>query len=116
VIVAPEIRATERTAHGVRLTLGIPSDLEYFTGHFPGCPLLPGVVQISWAIELARQHIPCSARFRALSAVKFMRVILPGATVALQLDYASATRQLEFTYEIGGQTCSSGTALFDAGP
>jgi 3-hydroxymyristoyl/3-hydroxydecanoyl-(acyl carrier protein) dehydratase len=113
VIVAPEIRATERTAQGVRLTLEIPADLDYFTGHFPGCPLLPGVVQISWAIELARKHIPFTAPFRALRAVKFTRVIQPGATVVLQLDYASDQRQLDFTYELDGRLCSNGTAVFE---
>jgi 3-hydroxymyristoyl/3-hydroxydecanoyl-(acyl carrier protein) dehydratase len=114
VIVAPEIRATERTARGVRLTLGIPADLSYFEGHFPGCPLLPGVVQVTWAIELARKHVPFDARFRSLSAVKFTRVILPGMTVVLQLEYASDKCELEFAYELEGRTCSSGTVAFDA--
>jgi 3-hydroxymyristoyl/3-hydroxydecanoyl-(acyl carrier protein) dehydratase len=113
-VIAPEIRAVERTARGVRLTLGIPADLSYFQGHFPGCPLLPGVVQVTWAIELARQHIPFTARFRSLGAVKFTRVILPGATVTLQLDYAGDTRELDFTYEIDGRHCSNGSAVFDA--
>jgi 3-hydroxymyristoyl/3-hydroxydecanoyl-(acyl carrier protein) dehydratase len=114
VLIAPEIRAVERGARGVRLTLAIPADLSYFEGHFPGCPLLPGVVQITWAIELGRKHVPFDARFRSLSAVKFTRVIQPGATVTLQLDYASDERKLEFTYELDGRLCSSGVAVFDS--
>jgi 3-hydroxymyristoyl/3-hydroxydecanoyl-(acyl carrier protein) dehydratase len=113
VIVIPEIRATERTARGVRLTLAIPADLAYFAGHLPGVPLLPGVVQITWAIELGRRHIPFAAQFRTLSAVKFTRVIQPGATVVLQLDYASDAHELDFVYEIDGRVCSNGTVCFD---
>jgi len=114
VIVLPKIRAIDRTARGARLALEVPADLSYFNGHFPGCPLLPGVVQISWAIELGRAHIPVAGRFRALTGVKFTRVILPGATVALRLDYADGTRALEFAYELDGRVCSNGTVLFAA--
>jgi len=113
VIHLPKICATERTARGVRLTLKIPEDLSYFEGHFPGCPLLPGVVQISWATELGRKHVPFDARFRALSAVKFTRVILPGATVALRLEYDGNKRVLDFAYELDNRVCSNGTVLFD---
>lgn len=112
-IVVPEIHALERTARGVHLQLNIPTDLGYFQGHFPNCPLLPGVVQISWAIELGRTHVPFSGQFRALNAVKFMRVILPGSTVTLELDYAAAARELAFVYRLGGRECSNGTALFE---
>jgi len=114
VIVLPEICATERSEHGVRLRLIVPADLIYFDGHFPEVPLLPGVVQISWAIELARKHIPATGTFKALSAVKFTRVIQPGSTVWLALEFTPAKRQLDFVYELDGRVCSNGSALFDA--
>lgn len=113
-IVVPEIAALERTPRGVHLQLKVPADLSYFDGHFPNCPLLPGVVQISWAIELGRTHVPFAGRFRGLSAVKFMRVILPGSGVTLELDYAEPDRELAFVYRLEGRECSNGTALFDA--
>lgn len=113
-IVVPEICSSERTARGIRLQLKVPADLTYFEGHFRDCPLLPGVVQISWAIELGRQHLPFAGTFRALSAVKFTRVIMPGSVVTLALEYTSDKRQLDFAYELDGRVCSNGTALFDA--
>lgn len=114
VIVAPEIRAIERTTRGVRIVLAIPADLSYFEGHFPGCPLLPGVVQLTWAIELGRKHLDVAGQFRLLKGVKFTRVIQPGATVTLQLDYASDAGELAFAYEQDGRVCSNGIAVFDA--
>jgi 3-hydroxymyristoyl/3-hydroxydecanoyl-(acyl carrier protein) dehydratase len=113
-IVVPEICALERSADGVHLQLSVPADLNYFEGHFPDCPLLPGVVQISWAIELGRTHVPFQGRFRALSAVKFMRVILPGSVVGLELAYSPPKGELTFVYRLNGSECSNGTALFHA--
>ena len=112
-IVVPEICSSERSPNGVRLQLEIPVDLTYFEGHFRDVPLLPGVVQISWAIELGRRHLPFAGTFRALSAVKFTRVIMPGSTVTLALEYSSDKRQLDFVYELDGRICSNGSALFD---
>jgi 3-hydroxymyristoyl/3-hydroxydecanoyl-(acyl carrier protein) dehydratase len=114
VIVVPEICSSERIARGIRLQLQIPHGLQYFEGHFPDCPLLPGVVQITWAIELGRQHLQFAGAFRALGAVKFTRVILPGTSVTLVLEFEDDKRRLDFAYELDGSTCSNGSALFDA--
>jgi 3-hydroxymyristoyl/3-hydroxydecanoyl-(acyl carrier protein) dehydratase len=113
VIVAPEIRSVERTSSEVRLHLTISPELRYFDGHFHGCPLLPGIVQVNWAIELGRTHFAIPARFRGLRGVKFMRVILPAALVTLRLEYATDKSALGFAYEFDGGVYSSGTVLFD---
>lgn len=112
-IVLPEILATERTARGVHLRLNVAADLCYFEGHFPEVRLLPGVVQVTWAIEFGRALIPFEGRFRALNAVKFMRVIQPDTIVTLDLDYEPASRELTFAFRLGAQECSNGAVLFD---
>jgi 3-hydroxymyristoyl/3-hydroxydecanoyl-(acyl carrier protein) dehydratase len=114
VTVLPEIRSSERLARGVRLQLIIPVDLRYFVGHFPELPLLPGVIQVKWAIELGRELLQFAGTFRALSAVKFMRVIQPGEGITLTLEYAADKHQLDFEYALGERQCSSGSVLFDA--
>lgn len=112
----PEIDSIERSRDGresLTLRFVIPATLRYFEGHFPGVPLLPGVVQIGWAIELARQHLsqPALAGFRSLSGVKFMQVIQPGAQIALLLTSDSPS-QLSFEYRAGGVLCSTGRVSF----
>ncbi len=113
-IVLPQIGSTERVERGVRLQLQIPAELTYFEGHFPDCALLPGVVQVGWAIELGRTHVPFAGTFRALSGVKFTRVIMPDTSPWLTLEYASEKRQLTFAYRVADYQCSSGMILFDA--
>lgn len=39
--------------HVAQLQLHMPQDLIYFEGHFPGFQILPGVVQLDWAIHFA---------------------------------------------------------------
>ncbi|HYM34355.1 MAG TPA: hypothetical protein VET48_03110, partial [Steroidobacteraceae bacterium] len=81
-------------------------------GHFPGCPLLPGGVQVTWAIEFARRYLSVAGEFRGVSGLKFMRVIQPGHPIVLQLSFAAATGQLQFEYRNASGVCASGVVLF----
>ena len=112
----PEICTAERTTNGIVLVLMVRPTLKCFDGHFEGCPLLPGVVQINWAIEFSRTQLDCHGAFRALHAVKFMRVIQPDTVVTLKLELDRERHALTYEYQIDGQTCSVGTALFDPPP
>jgi 3-hydroxymyristoyl/3-hydroxydecanoyl-(acyl carrier protein) dehydratase len=108
----PEIEALERSNGHVNLRFVVPVTLAYFEGHFPGCPVLPGVVQVGWAIEFARLHIPFSGAFSSLAAVKFMRVVQPNDAVALRLVPDAERRELIFEYRRAGEACSSGRIRF----
>lgn len=108
----PSIEALERSADRVNLRFVVPPALVYFEGHFPECPLLPGVVQVGWAVEFARRHIPFEGRFRSLASVKFTRVIQPDETIALRLIADAQRRELSFEYRRGTEICSSGRILF----
>ncbi|HEU4780700.1 MAG TPA: hypothetical protein VFS58_12535 [Steroidobacteraceae bacterium] len=111
-LLLPLIDAVEHAADHLNLRFVIPDTNLYFEGHFPGCPVLPGVVQVGWAIEFARLHIPLSARFRSMAAVKFMRVIQPMAAVTLRLSADTDLRELSFEYLVSDRPCSSGRVLF----
>jgi 3-hydroxymyristoyl/3-hydroxydecanoyl-(acyl carrier protein) dehydratase len=108
----PEIEALERSVDRLSLRFVVPPTLRYFEGHFDGCPVLPGVVQVGWAIELARLHLSFSARFRSLAAVKFTRVIQPDLGLTLELGANATRRELSFEYRCGNTSCSSGRVLF----
>lgn len=108
----PEIEALERSNDRLSLRFVVAPTLPYFEGHFAECAVLPGVVQVGWAIEFARLHLAFSARFRALAAVKFTRVIQPHAAVALEVVANAARRGLWFEYRCADTPCSSGRILF----
>jgi 3-hydroxymyristoyl/3-hydroxydecanoyl-(acyl carrier protein) dehydratase len=100
------------TPDGVRLGLLIPPDLLYFRGHFPAFPVLPGVVQLHWAIGFGRRYLPVGSGAARTVRVKFVRPIGPGARVVLSLVHDSSVDRLAFDYADGDTAFSSGLVSF----
>lgn len=98
-----------------QLELDVPLDLAHFSGHFPQTPVLPGVVQIDWAQQLARQLIkdlpPC---FSGMEVLKFQQLVRPGDRLQLSLRFDAARGKLYFAFRNGEAACSSGRILLGA--
>ncbi|GLQ90282.1 ApeI family dehydratase [Dyella flagellata] len=90
------------------LELLIPPELVYFAGHFPQAPVLPGAVQIAWALALAAQRFGTPVRCKLMEALKFQRLLRPGDRVELSLRYDTARHKLYFAYRRGNTAYSSG--------
>jgi 3-hydroxymyristoyl/3-hydroxydecanoyl-(acyl carrier protein) dehydratase len=93
------------------LTLVVPADLEYFQGHFAGTPIVAGVVQVKWAIDLASRYLGATGRFAGFEALKFQRVLQPQQPVVLTLRWAAADGKLHFAYSSGELRFGSGRIL-----
>jgi len=77
------------TASSAISLLWVPPDLSSFTGHFPGQPILPGIMQVNWGVQLANLVWPeyaADTAFAGTSRVKFKAPVLPNALVQLQLN------------------------------
>ncbi|GGA37201.1 acyl-CoA synthetase [Dyella nitratireducens] len=96
------------------LALLVPRDLVYFAGHFPQAPVLPGVVQIAWALALATPRFGTPARCKRMEALKFQRLLRPGDRVELMLRYDTGRQTLHFAYRDGDKAYSSGRLAWSA--
>lgn len=104
----PLVRELERVAGRVLLEITAPARLLYFDGHFDVAPILPGVVQVDWAMHYGRQYFDMPARFMGMSQLKFQQVIRPDNPVQLELAYDAAKQSLRFSYSSADGQHSSG--------
>ena len=104
----PPVLALDTSQESVTLTLEIPPQLEAFAGHFPGHPILPGVVQIDWAMRFAALHLGITARSARDFQVKFRKTICPHDVISLVLQLDGHKNQLLFKYKSGDNVLSSG--------
>jgi len=58
-------------------TVTVPGNSPWFSGHFPGNPILPAIAQISIVLDMIGQAIKAPVTLKAFSRVKFRRIILP---------------------------------------
>lgn len=106
---APIVLAARSDVAGqVMLQLDVPPTLPCFVGHFPGFPVVPGVVQLDWAMQLGITHLRCGQPSATDFRVKFKRIIRPGAAVTLTLRHDAARRRLDFAYRVGEDIASQG--------
>ncbi|CAI8923407.1 Acyl-coenzyme A synthetase/AMP-(Fatty) acid ligase [Pseudomonas sp. IT-347P] len=107
----PEVLEQLETAGEWSLQLSVPPDLAYFSGHFPKAPVLPGVVQVEWALNLGRQLLNLTGPFAGMEVLKFQQLVRPGDEVQLHLRFDPERRKLYFAYRNDTATCSSGRIL-----
>jgi len=93
------------------LPLSVPVDHPAYAGHFPGQPILPGVVLLDLALHRLAASEGLTEKAGRLQAAKFPSPVWPGE--ALQLQYrATAQRTFQFQVVAGGRVAASGIYVF----
>lgn len=105
---APEVLEKTEAEGEWNLRLAVPADLAYFSGHFPTAPVLPGVVQVEWAMSLGRQLLDLPPRFIGMEVLKFQQLVRPGDVIELHLRFDRERGKLYFAYRNDTAACSSG--------
>lgn len=108
----PQIIAQDSAGSELRLSLQIDAEMACFRGHFPGNPVLPGVVQLQWAVEVSRLLLHYVRPPRQILRLKFKSIVVPPKRIELQLTQRTAIN-IAFTYFSEGKTYSQGLLRFD---
>lgn len=110
----PDVALLEQDGARVLLALTVPASLFYFEGHFPQAPVLPGVVQVDWAIRYGRRYFELAPAFAGINALKFQQVILPDSPLLLELLHDRAKGSLQFRYFSDAGPHAGGRILFES--
>jgi 3-hydroxymyristoyl/3-hydroxydecanoyl-(acyl carrier protein) dehydratase len=88
-----------------------------FDGHFPGDPVLPGIVQIALLLEALRDRLGPDVYLAAIPSARWRSVVRPGALLDLTAHGPSEDGRVRFEMRSGHTLVSSGTAVVRrAGP
>jgi len=88
--------------------LEIPRDHPAFDGHFPGEPVLPGVVLLAEALAVIEAETGIALADWTLESGKFHGAVKPGARVEIShAPHAGGTRRFEVREQ--GRLVASGT-------
>lgn len=82
----PKVLSGFCTGDTYELLLEVSPRLCWFEGHFPGQPVLPGVIQLHWASTMARALYGIERIPLHIKRLKFSNVIVPGRIVELVLE------------------------------
>ena len=104
------VKLEENRAEGVWSVRG---DEDFFRGHFPGRPLVPGVLMSEAAAQLAglitHQRTGVNAAVLVLSEARFKRSVKPPADIDLQVNgerVMGAIHLFDFSVKVDGALCA----------
>jgi 3-hydroxyacyl-[acyl-carrier-protein] dehydratase len=86
----------------------VPADHPAFAGHFPGAPILPGVVLLDVALQMIAMTCGIAPHGWEISSVKFLSPALPGDELVI-LHSLSTDSPIRFDIMSGMRKIASGS-------
>lgn len=100
----------------------VTANENYFQGHFPGNPIMPGVLQIEALAQVGAvallsmdEYKGKLAVFAGIDDVRFKRQVTPGDTLRLEIEIISMRRSIgkgEAKAYVGDELVCKGTLMF----
>ena len=90
----------------------IPADHPSLPGHFPGHPVVPGVVLLDAVIQSLPEQNGRAVRVTGFPAIKFLAPLLPEREFDIRLN-AKAPGRVSFEIVAGAVTLATGTVSYE---
>lgn len=93
------------------LTLDVAAEMNWFRGHFPDQPVLPGVIQLHWAVIVASACFDLAATPREVKRLKFKNIVTPPKTLTLTVSLLNDD-EVQFRFDDASSMFSEGRLVF----
>lgn len=90
----------------------VPLDLPYFSGHFADFPLVPGVVEMQWALDVAARFDWGRGVPVRVENLKYQHFVRPDDEICLLLRYDVGMGKLHFSIKCADKVCASGRVVW----
>ena len=84
----------------VQKSIKVVENSPWFSGHFPGNPIFPGIAQLELIVKLVSEATGTSLKLIGMSRVKFRKIVRPGDLLDIQV--APGTKKDQYTFRIVG--------------
>jgi 3-hydroxyacyl-[acyl-carrier-protein] dehydratase len=95
--------------------LEVARDHPIFVGHFPGRPIVPGVMLLEWVVEEVSQRLGRAPAALRIREAKFFTPLEPGRRAQLHLDAGSTSTRCAFDIRCEATAIARGILEWDAG-
>ena len=110
-VVGVELVSEQVVGSTIVRVLRVHDEATGLEGHFPGFAIVPGIVQIQWALDAAGRLAGHPPELRRLETLKFKAVIRPGQRVELAVELSATGDAMHFRIGCGERTFSSGRCV-----
>ncbi|MDR9388693.1 MAG: 3-hydroxyacyl-ACP dehydratase FabZ [Balneolaceae bacterium] len=94
-------RVNEIAGETITAQKNVTANEEFFNGHFPGAPIMPGVLQVEALAQaggillMSQQESPQDYLmvFTGITNCKFRRQVVPGDVLILEVEFTGRRRQ-----------------------
>jgi 3-hydroxyacyl-[acyl-carrier-protein] dehydratase len=92
------------------ITLTISAEHPALAGHFPGAPIVPGVLLLDEMVRAAEAQLSPTPLHWRIGAAKFLKPVRPGETLTLEHE-ALPNGTLRFSVARGGEAVAHGVLV-----
>lgn len=105
---------TDAPRDGTEARARVGGDSPWFSGHFPGEPILPGIAQLAMVVEAARAGLNRPVTLSAIKRVRFRRIIEPDAPFTILVTPREENAPVyNFKIEVEGENACSGMLVLE---
>ena len=99
----------------IETELRIPIDHPAFAGHFPGNPIVPGVVLLDEVVHAAMTAGPSAEKTCRVVSAKFLSPVRPGEIVKVSLE-VEPSGNTRFDLAVSDRKVATGTLMLAPKP